>query len=107
MHVRQPEVTTLKTIRELRVIEAEQMENGRVQVMHVDFVRGCVKTEIIGLTNCNPRFHAAASQPGREAIRMMIATIIAAALDHRGAPKLATPNDQRRIEQPTLLQVFD
>src|SRR5439155_18159067 len=102
-----PEVTTLKTIREFRVVEAEQMENGRVQVMHVHLVRGCVETEIIGLTNRNPRFHAAASQPGREAIRMMIATIIAAALDHRGATKLAAPNYQRRVEQSALLQVLD
>ena len=47
MHIRQSEVATLKTIRQLRVIEAQQMQHRRVQIVNVNFVLRHVETEII------------------------------------------------------------
>ena len=36
MHVRQPEIAALETIGQFRVIETEQVQNGRVQVVDVN-----------------------------------------------------------------------
>ena len=52
-------------------------------------------------------FHAAAGQPRRKSVRAVIAPgDLAFPLRDRQPPKLAAPNDQRRIEQPALLQVL-
>ena len=40
MHIGQPEVAALEAVGQLRVIEAEQVQNRRVQVVDVDRVLG-------------------------------------------------------------------
>ena len=94
VHIRQPEIAALEAVAEAGVIEAEQVQDGGVQVVDVDFVLGGVEAEFVGLADGDARFHAAAGQPHGEAVRMMVAAIVAA-LDHGRAPKLAAPNDQR------------
>ena len=60
MHVRQPEVAALETIRELRVIKAEQVENRRVQFLDVDYVLRHVEAEVVGLAERDAALHTAA-----------------------------------------------
>ena len=38
VHIRQPEIAALEAIGQLRVVEAEQVQNGGVQIVDVDFV---------------------------------------------------------------------
>ena len=38
---------------------------------------------------------------------MMVAAVVAAALDHRRAAELAAPDDQGVLEHPALFQVLD
>ena len=52
------------------------------------------------------RLDAAAGQPHREGVGMMVAAVVAA-LDHRRAAELAAPDDERVVEQAALLQVLD
>ena len=47
VHICQAEVAALETIREFRVIETEQVENRRVQVVDVDFVLRHVEAEVV------------------------------------------------------------
>ena len=47
MHIGQPEITTRISVRELLVIEAEQMQQRRVQIMHVDLVLRRCESELI------------------------------------------------------------
>jgi phytoene dehydrogenase-like protein len=87
------------------VVEAEQMQNRRVQVVHRDdFLDGAV-TELVGRAVGHAAAHAAACHPDGEALRIVVATI--ATLRERRAPKLAGPQQQRVIEEPARLEVAD
>ena len=96
------EVAALKTVGQLGVVEPKELKHGRMQVMDVDFVAGCVETEFIGLAESDAWFDAAASQPHGETVRMMIPPVIAA-LNHGCAAEFSTPDDQCVFEQPALL----
>src|SRR5688500_5637099 len=90
MHVRQPEVAALEAEGEFGVVEAEEVEEGGVQVVDVDLVLGGVEAELVGLAEGEPRFDAAAGQPHAEAVGMMVAAVVAT-LDHRRAAEFAPP----------------
>ena len=47
MHIGQAEVAALKTVDEFGMIEAEQVQNGRVQVVDVDSVYRSIETELV------------------------------------------------------------
>jgi len=48
MHIRQPEVASLVAIRQARVLQAEQVQDRRLQVVRVDGVRADVEAELVG-----------------------------------------------------------
>ena len=48
MNVGQPEVAAGVAVGELLVVEAEQVQNRRVQVVNVDFVLDGSKAELVG-----------------------------------------------------------
>src|SRR5215208_176446 len=75
MDIRQPKIPSLKAIRQLRVIEAKQMQHRRVQIVNVNFVHGRVKAEVIRFAERDAAFDPTASEPHRETIRMVIAAI--------------------------------
>ena len=82
------------------------MQNRRVQVVHVNLVLHDVEAEVIALAERDAGLDAAARQPHRECVRMMVAAV-AAALHHRRAAELAAPDHQRVLEQAALLQILD
>ena len=86
------------------MIEAKEMEQGGVKVMHVNRVLGDVESEIVGFTMDMPRFEAATGHPEAEASIMMIAAIVAA-LYHWGATELAAPDYDGVIKQASLFEV--
>ena len=47
MHIGEPVVAALETVRELLVIEAEQVHDGRLQIVDVDLVFHDGKTEFV------------------------------------------------------------
>src|SRR5579884_3568196 len=106
MDIREAKIAALETVRELRVVKAKQAQDGRVEVVDVDLVVRGVESEIVRFAERQSRFHAAASKPYRETIRMVIAPVIPAALHHRCAAKFAAPDDQRLIQKPALFQIF-
>src|SRR5689334_18730515 len=63
LHIRQTEVAALETVGELRVIEAEQVQQRRVQVVDVDFVFRGVEAEVVGLAEREAGLYAAAREP--------------------------------------------
>ena len=66
-------VTALEAIGELCVVEAELVQNRRVQVVHVDGIFGDVPRDVVGLADDLAAFDAAASEPEAESVRVMIA----------------------------------
>ena len=104
-HIRQPVMSALELEGELCVIDAEAVEDGRVQVVHIDGIARDVVAEVIGLAMRDATLDAAAGHPDGEAAGMMIATIVvrrepSLAIDC--AAKFAAPYDERIVEQTTL-----
>lgn len=50
VHIGQSIITTLETIGQLFVVEPKQVQNGRVQVMHVHRVLRDIEPQLIGLS---------------------------------------------------------
>ena len=75
MHVREAKVAARSAKGEFFVIEAEQFENRRVQVVNVNFVLSRRETKLIGRAMNVAAFDAAACHPHREAVVIMIAAI--------------------------------
>src|SRR6185369_14000926 len=72
-YISQPIVAALEAVGQLEVVQAEQVENRRVQIVDVNFFLDRVKTEFVGRAQDNAGFDAAAGQPNREAMRVMVA----------------------------------
>ena len=102
-HVGEPEVSAGVAVGELFVVQAEQVQDGGVQVVHVDLVGDGVVAELVGRAVGEARLHAAAGEPDGEALGVVVAPV--AALGEGRSAELAAPPDQRIVEQPARLQV--
>src|SRR5262245_33039769 len=92
MYIGQAEVAAAEAIGQLLVIQAEQMENGRMQVVEVADVLDGVNAQLVGRSVHGAALDAAARQPDAETLGMMIAAIASRGV---GSPaKLARPEDQ-------------
>ena len=108
MHVGQAVVAALELECELFVVDAELVQDRRVQVVDVDRIADDVVAVVVGLTVRDARLDAAAGHPDCEAARVMIAAVVRGgqvALAVDGAAELAAPDDERVVEQPAPLQV--
>ena len=87
------------------VIEAEQVEDGGVNVGHVVAILDGVEAEFVGRAVDDAALNAAAGQSDRKAVRMMIAAI--APLRAGRAAELRRDHDERLVEQAALLEVTE
>jgi len=113
MHVGQTEVASGAAEREFLVIEAEQVQNRRVQIVDVDFAFRRRETELVRRAVHVAASYAAAGQPHREAVIVVVAAIDFAGvgtgrgqLDRGRAAKFTAPNHQRVLQHAALLQIF-
>ena len=51
MDIGQAEMASLEFVGQLQVIDAEQVQNGRLQIVHVDGVRDDVVAVVVGLAD--------------------------------------------------------
>ena len=105
--VREPEIASVVTICQLFVIEAQQVQDRRVQVVNVHFVFAGAGPQFVRCAVNHATFYAATGQPDAESAVVVIAAgiVIAIAITRDGAPKLAAPDHQRAVEQPGLFEV--
>ena len=73
--ISQAEVATGVPVGQLFVVESQQVQHGRMEVMHMDAVLNGVPTEFIGRAVDVATLHAAASQPHREPVVIVIAAL--------------------------------
>lgn len=110
MHIGQAVVPSLELVGEFLVIDSEEVEKGRLEVVNVDTVFGDVEADVIAGTVGHAGFDSAACHPDGEGVRVMIPpptrAIVVSALKKRSTPKLATPDDKGGIEHATLLQIL-
>ncbi len=69
------------------------MQDSRVQIMHVNLVLYDVETQLVAFPQRDAAFNAAAGQPHRESIGMMVAAVVSA-LAHGRPAEFAAPDHQ-------------
>ena len=75
VHVREAEVSALEHVSEPFVVDAELREDRGLQVVNMHLVLDDVESEIVGLAVGEAGLGAAAGQPDREAIGVMLSLI--------------------------------
>src|SRR5258708_6239694 len=98
--------------RQFGVVEAQEAEQGGVEIVDVDGVFNRLEPEFVGSAVDVAALYAAPSQPHREAVMIMVPAVDFAGvssgrgqLDGRSAAEFPAPNDQRFIEHAALLQI--
>ena len=85
-------------------VEAELVQDGRVDVGDVMPVLDGVEAEFVGRAVGDAAFDAAAGQPGAEALGMVIA---AGAFGAGRAAEFGAADDERLVQQSALLEVLE
>ena len=105
MDIGEAEVPAAVAVGEFFVIKAEQMEHGGVEVVDVDFVFNCLKTEIIGRAVDLAAFDSAACHPNGKAVVIVVATVDFSLIgpgfrhfDHGSAAEFSAPKHEGFIE---------
>ena len=93
----------LMVVDQLGVVHSQQVHDGRVQIVDVEFVFHRVEAEVVSRADALTAAHPAAGHPHRETARVVVAA--AGLLSHRRAAKLTTPNDERLVEQAARFQI--
>ena len=104
--VGEPAFEPVVVIGEPLVIETEQVQYGRVEVVNRGDIHGRAPAEIVGGSVAHASLHACSHHPGREGVGVVVAP--ARALLMRGHPtKLRAPNDENVIQHSALLEVSE
>src|SRR5205823_6983116 len=105
--VGEPEITAVVTIGQLFVIETEQVQDRRVQVVDVNLVIHRARAELVGCAVDRAALDAAPGEPEAERAVVMVAAriVVAVAIARDGPAEFAAPEHERALEQPALLQV--
>ena len=111
MNVGQAEVAPGVTVGECFVIEAEQMQNGRVEVVNMYLVLHCLKPELVRGSINGPALDPSSCHPHGETVGIMIAPLGFGSgclkFDCGSASELASPDHERVFEHATLPQILE
>ena len=108
MHIGQAVVSALEAERQAGVIEAQAIEQRGIEIMDVNRIASDVEAVIVGLAKSLSAANAAAGEPHCEAAAMMITAVGLGSqlpLAVNRTAELASPDDQRLVEQSALLQI--
>src|SRR5579871_360000 len=72
-NVRQTEIATLEFVSQLPMVDAEEMEDRRVEIVDVHDVRDGSVAQFVGRAVADASFDASARHPHRESLDVMIA----------------------------------
>ncbi len=110
MDIRQPEMPALELVSQALVVDAQAVQQRRLQIVDMHRVLHDVVAIVVGLAQADAGLDAASGNPHGKAARMMVSAIVrvcqlALAID--GSAKLATPDHQSLIQKPLLLQILN
>ena len=103
MDIREPHVQPAEAHRELRVIHANQVQHGGVQIVDVDFALDGLVSKLVGRPESYPALNSCPGQPEREAERIVVTP---RALGEGRPAELPRPYQERFLEKPAGLQVL-
>ena len=104
VNVGQTSMRTIVIIGQPLMVQAEEMQDGRVEVMDVHHVFDGLVAEFIGRAEAETSLHARTGQPRGETLRVMVATF-SSFLKRRHPAEFRGPEDERIIQQSTRFQV--
>src|SRR5687767_2177701 len=104
-NIREPEIPPVEPIGELLVVNAEKMQDGRVEVIDGHPILDRFIAELIGLAVMYPALHAASRHPGGKRVRIVIAPGKLGFLRNGEPAELSAADDQRGCQQAPLLEV--
>jgi hypothetical protein len=95
-NVGQAKIPTVVTISQFGVIEAQQSQNGGVQVMDLDSVFHCLGAEFVGCAINSAAFGPATRHPGAKALIVVVAAriLMPISVASRFPSEFATPDDR-------------
>ena len=105
MDVGETVVAALETVRQALVFEAEEVQEGGVDIVDVGPVRDGVETEFVGLADDLSTADSTTSKPHGEGINVMVATGPLAGFAHGRATEFAAPDDDGGVEESVGLEV--
>ena len=97
MYVGQPEVAALKLKSQFRVINSQAMQDGGVQIVHMDGITCDVVAELVGFSITDTGFDTGSGHPHGEAAWMVIPPVVVlgqAPLAIDGPAEFSAPDDQ-------------
>jgi len=86
------------------VVEAEEVEHGGVEVVHVEAAGYGGVADFIGCAMGVAGFGATAGEPGGKAARIVVAAVLA--LRKGSAPEFAAPPDEGVFEETALFEIL-
>ena len=110
MDIGEAEIPALIGVDQSFMVDAEEVENGRIEVVHVDRITGDVVGEVVGFAVDVALFDTTAGEPHAEAAGVVIAAVVfhrQGPLAVDGATELAAPDDEGVIEETPLFQITD
>ena len=110
IHVGQAEVPTTKPVRQPGVIQPQQMQDRRMQVVDVHFFLGREITVVVGGPVDVASLHPSPGHPHRETAGVVVAAVVfrlVLLFCSRCSPELSAPQHQGVVEQSPLLQILE
>ena len=105
MHIGQAIITTAVAIGQPLVVQAHEMQNRRMKIMHMDPIFNSRQAKLVSRTITEALLHAAPAHKRREPIVIVIAPLLA--FRCRSPSEFTAPNHQCLVQKTTLLQVGD
>src|SRR6185436_2483059 len=104
MHICEPALDSVVLKGQGFVVEAEEMEDGGVEVVDGEDVFHGLASEFVGDAVAESTPHAGTGEPAGKAVGIVITTL-RAFLKHRHATEFSTPDDEGVLKQTALLEV--
>jgi len=105
------EMPALELEGQLLVIDAQQVQDGGLKVMNVDFVVHGVEADIVGGSMGDARLDSASSHPGSKGVGVMVTApafaVLHVTLKEGGAAEFTAPDDKGLIEHAALFEITD
>src|SRR2546423_12429607 len=101
-HICQTKVTSGIAIGEALVIQAQQMEDSRMEVVDMHRILRRAKTKLVGCAIDRPASDATPSEPDAKAVMIVVAPAQRGQFSDRGAAEFAAPEHECVVEEAAL-----
>ena len=87
------------------MVNPHEMQQSGVQIVDMHLILGRFEPNFIGGTIVHSSFDAGTGEPRTKTVRVVISPRLGTGLCNRQPTKLSTPDNQRFIQQASLLQI--